>query len=319
MAPDVHISIVSYNTRELLDACLKSLVAHDSRASFAVTVVDNGSADGSVAMVRETHPEVEIVETKANLGYGRANNAALLNSPGRYYLILNSDTLIHDGAIDALVDYMDLHFEVGAAGGALLNPDGTPQTNWAVGELTVASVAYEQTYLAKRFPKSRKFGDYFRAWWPRNADTLIPQACGACLIVRADLYNELGGFDPRIFMYAEDTDLCKRIRDKGLAVAYVAGAKITHVHGQSSVGSLRPKMIFEHNRSRIYYFLKHDGPAVAGAARGWMVAGALLRAVLWFGAALAGRKGALASGSAFVTVAALTATARVTLPRGARS
>jgi GT2 family glycosyltransferase len=309
MHPDLHICVVSFNTRQLLDDCLRSLSTHICASHFVVTVVDNGSTDRSVAMVREKYPQVQVVELNANSGYGRANNFGLLNTPGRYYLVLNSDTLIQDGAIDALVGAMDANSALGAAGGALLNPDGSPQTNWAAGDLTLASVFYEQTYLAKIFPRSKLFGDYFRTGWARDRDAVIPQACGACLIVRSDVFNQLGGFDPAIFMYAEDTDLCRRIRDRGLEVGFIAGARFTHLHGQSSAGELRPRMVVEHNRSRIYYFAKHVGPIAACAGRALMVAGALLRALL--------RSCTRGGGAQFVNVACWTALAHIppTAPR----
>jgi len=310
MQPDLRICVVSYNTLALLDNCLSSLIRHSSRFSVAIVVVDNGSTDGSVEMVRAKYPQVELIELGANSGYGRANNAALLNSPGRYYLVLNSDTLVHDGAIDALIEAMDASPTLGAAGGALINPDGSMQTNWAVGDLTLASVLWEQTYLAKIFPRSKLFGDYFRSTWPRDCDTTIPQACGACLIARADTFNQLGGFDPAIFMYAEDTDLCRRIRDVGLEVGYISGARFTHLHGQSSTGELRPRMIVEHNRSRIYYFRKHAGPVAAAASRAIMVAGAILRAAIRTLAPAGGPR----AGSQFINVACWTALAHVPPP-----
>jgi GT2 family glycosyltransferase len=261
-------------------------------------------------MVRSRFSDVSILETKENIGYGRANNRALLRAPGRYYLILNSDTTLFPGALDLLIKHMDAHTDLGAAGAALLEPDGAPQTDWAVGELTLASVLWEQTFLAKIFPKSQLFGDYFRAFWPRLQNAVIPQACGACLIVRADLFNQVGGFDPLIFMYAEDTDLCKRIRNMGFEIGYIADAKVTHHHGKSSEGELRSQMIFEHNRSRIYYFAKHDGALSAFLARSIMVCGAALRGIIWWGASIfksSGRGAARKKSAVFFRVAADTA------------
>jgi len=274
-----------------------------------------------------------VLDSGGNIGYGRANNAALLGRSGRYYAVLNSDLILQPGALDNLVAYLDSHPEVGAAGGALLNPDAStvslpwnewrpsgPQTNWAVGELTLASVVWEQSFLARLIPRSRLFGDYFRVYWHRQADAIVPQACGAFLIVRAALYNNLGGFDPRIFMYCEDTDLCRRIRDAGLSVAYVAGAASIHVHGQSSKGALRARMVYEHNRSRCYYLAKHHGMATAQAARTTMVLGAaarvLMRALL---AALRPARAAeyAAESSAYASVMVKTALMRIPplLPR----
>ena len=292
MQPDLQISIVNYNTRDLLDDCLHSLFDQPPRATIGVTVVDNGSTDGSVASVRQSFPQVRVLESGGNIGYGRANNLALLGAPGRYYVVLNSDLILQPGALDTMVGYLDLHLDIGAAGGDLRNPmpgseslpwqvrlPGDPQTNWAVGELNLWNIYCEQKMLARIFPRSHLYGDYFRAYWKRDADAIIPQACGAFLVVRADLYNALHGFDPRFFMYCEDTDLCRRVRDAGFTVAYVAGALAIHVHGQSSKGTMRPRMIFEHNKSRCYYMAKHYGASAAQKAKAIMIGGALLRVI----------------------------------------
>ncbi len=311
MGVDLVISIVSFNTRQPLLDCLRSIADHPPSCSFEVVVADNASRDGSADAVRCQFPDVVVLNTGANLGYGRANNAALLGRDARYYLILNSDIVMQPDALDLLVAHMDRHPEHGAVGGALLNTDSTMQRNWAVGEINLGNIACEQLFLSKIFPRSRIAADFLRPWWDRNHDAIVPQACGACLLVRGPLYNALGGFDPSIFMYAEDSDLCRRIRDRGLLVAYVASARFTHLHGQSSVGALRPRMIAEYNRSRIYYVAKHTrSRAAAIAARRWMVVGALLRAAVWAVIAVSGtHRDALPAQRAagFVRVAVATA------------
>jgi len=317
MRIDLQICIVSFNTSSLLEECLRSIFSQNSKYKFEVTVVDNGSSDDSIEMVYGLFPNARVVESGGNIGYGRANNLGLLRAPGRYYLVLNSDTVVREGAIDLLVKTLDSRSNLGAVGGALLEPNGEPQRNWAVGELTLSSIFYEQFFLSKMFPKSPFFSDYFRPYWNRESDDVVPQICGACLMTRAELFNKLGGFDAAIFMYAEDTDLCKRIRGEGFEVGYIAGAKITHHHGKSSEGELRPRMIFEHNRSRIYYFNKHEGVLTAWVARCAMAAGAALRSILWRGAGALGRTSkatASRNASSFWKIAILTAKTNVDAP-----
>ena len=280
-ADDLVISIVSYNTRPDLEACLRSISSSKISAPFTVIVVDNGSSDGSQEMVRESFPNVTLIESGANLGYGRANNLALLNRPGRFYLILNSDIMLEEKSVQILLNHMESCKETGMAMGALFNPDGTLQTTWAAGELTLSSVLWEQTFLSRLFPKNRVFGEYFQTYWDHKTERMLEQACGAFLLVRADLYNELGGFDPAYFMYCEDTDLSRRVRDAGFQIAYVPEARAIHGHGKSSEGALRPRMVYEHNRSRCYYLEKFEGSVQARAAKAIMLAGALLRLFLW--------------------------------------
>lgn len=278
---DLVVSIVSYNTRADLANCLKSVYDAGIKRPFEVIVVDNGSNDGSQHMVREEYSQAILIETGENLGYGRANNRALLNRPGRYYLILNSDIVLEEGSVDRLIEELERRPDPGAAMGALVNPDGSFQTTWAAGELTVATILWEQSFLSRLFPRSRVFGGYFRTDWDHASACDLAQACGAFLLVRAELYNRLGGFDPEYFMYCEDTDLSRRIRDAGFKIAYVPEARAVHGHGKSSVGALRPKMIFEHNRSRYMYLYKFAGPGAARGARAIMIGGALARVAIW--------------------------------------
>jgi GT2 family glycosyltransferase len=281
LTPELAITIVSYNTRSDLEACLRSIFSSRIEPRFQVAVVDNGSTDGSQEMVRTLFPQVKLVESGANLGYGRANNLALLGNLGSFYLILNSDIVLEPGSVQNLVDHLKSCKDAGAAMGALVNPDGSMQTTWAVGELTAASVLWEQSFLARLFPKSRVFGNYFQTYWDRQSPRTLPQACGAFLLVRAELYNRLGGFDPAYFMYCEDTDLSRRIRNAGFKITYLPEARAIHGHGKSSEGTLRPRMIFEHNKSRCYYLEKFAGRGSARAARQMMLAGALVRFFFW--------------------------------------
>jgi N-acetylglucosaminyl-diphospho-decaprenol L-rhamnosyltransferase len=277
----LHISIVSYNTRADLLACLRSIFADPPNRGFRVSVVDNGSTDGSAASVRENFPTVDVIESGGNIGYGRANNLALLGSNSDFYAILNSDIILHPGSLDRCIDYFENHPECGIAGGALLNADGSPQMNWACGELNVKTIAYEQFFLAALLPKSRKFGEYFRTWWNRGDTRALPQVCGAFMVVRASVFNSANGFDPSYWMYCEDTDLCARVRRLGFECVYIHDAPSTHGHGTSSRGALRPRMVLEHNVSRCLYILTFYGRDRAKQARAIMIIGALLRVILW--------------------------------------
>ena len=280
-AASLTISIVSYNTCPDLLACLASIFDNPPQRAFEVVVVDNGSTDGSVERVRAAFPQVRLIETGENLGYGRANNRALLGAAGDAYAILNSDLVLRPGSLDRCVDYLGAHPEAGIVGGALLDPDGKPQRDWAAGELDLAAVVSEQLFLGRLLPLSQLFGDYFKSGWRRCDTRALPQVCGAFLVARADLYNRIGGFDEDYWMYCEDTDLCKRIRNDGLACVYVHDAPAVHGHGKSSAGALRPRMVLAHNESRVVYLRKHGAPGDSDRAKRIMLAGSALRLALW--------------------------------------
>ncbi len=275
-APDISVAIVSYNTRNLLRACLHSLLARqaDGEASLEIIVADNGSSDGSVEMVQAEFPSVQVIETGENLGFGRANNLALLNAQGRAYCLLNSDAEVLPGALSLPLAALDADPTIGLAGGQLLWPDGRLQTSYG-DDPTLAGVFREQTFLSamerKRPPppaqaptpppSERERGQEKRKglpsisypsltkWgrgMPRTAllrigavpgvgATLdVHQICGAFMLIRPQAWREAGGFDPHYFMYNEDVDLNFRLRRAGWRVVFLPQARITHHLGASS-------------------------------------------------------------------------------------
>jgi hypothetical protein len=293
---DITVSIVSYNTRDLLRDCLRSLQEREEagEASLEVVVADNGSTDGSVEMVRAEFPEVRVVETGGNVGYGRANNAALAEGRGHYFFILNSDTVVEPGALAAMRGFLDTHSEAGAAGAQLILPDGTIQPSCAA-DPTLASVFWEQTYLYKLLPRSRITGGYAMTYWDYKSPRAVEQVCGACLFVRQALYRAVGGFDPHYFMYFEDTDLCVRLRSTGAQIWFLPAARIRHVLGGSSDRDweTRARMIASYNKSRYYFFTRTEGRARGLLLKAVVLFGATMRLTAWSVLALTGRAGAL--------------------------
>jgi GT2 family glycosyltransferase len=277
----LHISIVSYNTRADLLACIRSIEGNPPSRKFRITVVDNGSSDGSVDEVREQFPDVSVVESGENLGYGRANNLALMDTKADFVAVLNSDLIVHPGSLDKCCEYLAQHPECGIVGGGLLEPGGKPQMNWGAGELNVWSVICEQFFLSTLFPKSPRFNGYFLTNWDHQDTRALPQVCGALMVMPSKVYKDLGGFSPNYWMYCEDTDICARTRRLGLSCVYLHNATATHHHGISSQGALRPRMVLEHNVSRCIYLMKFYGRDQAQRARRVMIIGSLMRVVLW--------------------------------------
>ena len=278
------IIIVNWNTREHLRACLRSLFAYPPEERFEVWVVDNASSDDSVQMVREQFPQVNLIANEQNMGYGRANNLALRQAQGEFALILNSDIEVTPHAQQALIDFMRQHPEARAAGGQLILPDGSIQPSCSE-RLTLWAVFCEQSLLAKAFPRSRLLGGYTLTWWSYDSVREVEQVVGACLMLRRQPDGSFPLFDEHYFMYAEDTELCHRIRQAGGRIYYVPHARFRHHLGASSEQeSIRTEMIKAYNRSRVLFFREVYGAWSVPIYRLLIAMGALLRMFLWLGA-----------------------------------
>jgi len=256
---DLSIFVVSFNTRELTRACLESVHRETRHASFEVIVVDNGSSDGSAAMVAEQFPDVRLIASEENLGFGPANNLAAAGAVGAYYLLLNPDTEVLDGAIDTLVAYAQVHPEAGIYGGRSVFADGSlnPQCCW--GRPTLWSEVAAATGLSSLFSHSAFFNPRSLGAWPRDTERRVDIISGSFLLISAALWRRLGGFDTRFFMYGEDVDLCERARAIGHSCLFTPDAEIVH-HGAGSEPVAVDKMV-RLVRARAQFYDKHWSPA----------------------------------------------------------
>ena len=275
--PDISVAVVSYNTRDLLRTCLCSLTAReaDGEARLEIIVADNGSTDGSAAMVRAEFPAVRVIETGENLGFGRANNLALSNASGLAYCLVNSDAEVLPGALTQSLAVLNSDPKIGLVGGQLLWPDGRLQTSCG-DDPTLWGVLREQTFT----------GATVRA--PQVAPSLeaikdADQICGAFMLIRPDAWRELGGFDPVYFMYNEDVDLNFRLRRAGWRVVFAPSIRITHHLGASSSADWqkRARMVSAYNESRFYYFTRFYGPSAGAKLKAYCLLGAAIRLTAW--------------------------------------
>ncbi len=278
ISPDISVAIVSYNTRDLLRACLRSLLAGeaDGEASLEIIVADNGSADGSPEMVRAEFPFVQLIETGENLGFGRANNLALADAKGRAYCLVNSDAEVLPGALSQSLRTLDADPKIGLVGGQLLWPDGRKQTSYG-DDPTLAGVFREQTFLGA-------LGSAHRVAPPAApAVRDVDQICGAFMLIRPEAWYEMNGFDPHYFMYNEDVDLNYRLRRAGWRVVFDPSVRITHHLGSSSSADWqkRARMVAAYNESRFYFFSRFHGPAAGRTLRAYCLLGAAIRLSGW--------------------------------------
>lgn len=231
---DLSIIIVNYNGEHFLRDCLISLKNSVHHLNYEIIFVDNGSTDNSLPLLKELAPEARLIQNEENRGFCKANNQGLAIYRGRYALLLNTDTIVTDGALDRMVAFMDANPKVGALGPKLLNTDGTVQHQGGI--------------LAKKFWRSRM---------PLPVDYVI----GAALLVRREVINRIGMLDENFFFSNEDLDWCRRMRKNGWPVYFFPQAEIIH-HGGFTVKRFSRQTFVEGFRGGLYFARKHYGPLV---------------------------------------------------------
>ncbi|HUS69448.1 MAG TPA: glycosyltransferase family 2 protein [Anaerolineae bacterium] len=267
---DLSVVIVSYNTRELLRGCLGSVLAVlDSRVKHEVIVVDNASTDGSVAMIRDSFPQVCLLANSQNRGFAAGNNQAIQQSSGQYVMLLNPDTLVLKGALESLMALLEERRDAGVVGPKLLFPDGSFQHS-AFTFPTLVMIFLDFFPLHYRLLDSRINGRYPRSLYERAEPFPIDHPLGAALMVRRAVIEEVGLLDESFFMYCEEIDWCLRIKKAGWRILCVPRAEIVHHVGQST-RLFRDEMYVELHRSRYRLYHKHYGVGFRRVAR-WLVA-----------------------------------------------
>lgn len=253
---DVSICLVNWNTCDLLRECLQSIYDTIEDLKLEVFVIDNASSDDSIDMVRSEFPDVYLVENIRNLGFAKANNQGINLSTGRHVFLLNPDTLLHTGALQVMVSFLDAHPTTGAVAARLLNTDGTLQ--YSVRRFpTVLTPFTENTNLA-RLPGISKYSEKSRLTdWNHDEIKEVEQPAGAAFMIKRHVLETLGPLNSCYHMFFEDVDLCYRIRDNGWKVFYLPEAVVTH-HGGQSVKK-RTDMGFQFYRSLIKYFQNQYG------------------------------------------------------------
>lgn len=262
--------IVSYNVRDLLRACLKSIRNPD----IEILVVDNASDDGSAEMVRDAFPKVQLIANETNAGFAAANNQGIRASSGRHVLLLNPDTEVLDDALARLVGFLDRHPDYAAAGAGLVYPDGSFQHS-AFRFPGAMQCFFDFFPTSNRLMNSRLNGRYPRAWYERGQPFDIDHPLGACLVVRREAIDEVGLLDGGFFMYCEEIDWCWRMRKVGWKIACVPAARVVH-HAGASTRQFRDEMFVTLWRSRFRLFEKHLRP-LRRRLIGWIVRLGVLR------------------------------------------
>ncbi|RME58495.1 MAG: glycosyltransferase [Caldilineae bacterium] len=264
--PDLAVIILNYNTRELLRDCLQSVAQAVDDFTYTVCVVDNASEDGSPDMVRAEFPAVGLIVNSENVGYSAGNNQAMralgFRENGgaskllpRYVLLLNPDTVVPPTTFAAMIRFMDERPQVGVAGPRVRRPDGSIDRACRRSFPTPEVSFYRMVGLSRLFPKSPRFNAYNLEYLPEDAIHPVDSVVGAYMQVRREAILQAGLLDEAYFMYGEDLDWAKRIKDAGWEVWYNGQAEITHVKEAASRRS--PKAWLAFYEAMWIFYRKH--------------------------------------------------------------
>ena len=266
--PDVSVVVVTYNALPWLEQCLESVRGRE------VVVVDHGSTDGTLDVVRERFPDTRIVE-QDNKGMGGGNNAGMQVASGRWFFLLNSDAWVVGDGLHRLVAYGDAHPDAAVVGPRLRNTDGTLQRSVRA-EPTLWRLATEYLFIRKLAPRSSLLNPLYAGGFDHETEREADWLYGPALLVRREAVEQVGVFDEAFFMFSEEVDWMTRFRARGWKVLFYPGAEVVHVGGATHGG----RMYVENLRGHLRWFAKHRGPKAAERVRLLLLWSLRLRALV---------------------------------------
>jgi N-acetylglucosaminyl-diphospho-decaprenol L-rhamnosyltransferase len=248
--------IVSYRSREPLRQCLAALAADTAGLAHETVVVDNDPADGTLAVIAAEFPQVRGIPNAENVGFARAVNQGIAATSGEFVLVMNPDCVLERGALAALLGYLRAHPGTGVAGPKILDGDGTLQFSARSFPDHLTFLFNRYSLLTRLFPDNPFSRRYLLTDWDHASVREVDWLSGACMVVRRAAIDRVGALDEAFFMFNEDVDWCRRMKNAGWAVTYVPRARVVHFIGASRK-KVAPKVIVERHRGMIHYFHKH--------------------------------------------------------------
>jgi N-acetylglucosaminyl-diphospho-decaprenol L-rhamnosyltransferase len=251
----VSIILVNYNGLNFLNECLTSIDQFVDDFTCEVIIVDNFSADDSTKNIKDNFPSITLICSQSNLGFSKANNLAVKHSQGKHLLFLNTDTILTENMPRILSDYLAQHQDIGVVSPRITFRDGSYQLS--CGKLpNLANEFFDKI----RYGLDRKWHHIFGNLYDKQHSTVQETGwlTGACLMIRRDVFEQIGGFEESFFMYFEDKDICKRIYEAGWKVVYYPKTSLIHLLGGSSSGINQSVNTYYRN-SQLYYYQKHLG------------------------------------------------------------
>jgi GT2 family glycosyltransferase len=286
---ELSIIIVNWNTEEITKEAISSVIKYTSQIRYEIIVVDNGSEDGSVSMLKKLekkYPFIKLILNKKNVGFGKGNNQGFNGAKGEYVLMLNTDTVIHDNVLDEMVSWMDTHPKAGAATCALKNKDGSMQGTG--GYFPTLFRVFSWMFFLEDIPFLdsiiRPFhpvhgqSPFYKGTGTFEKERQQDWITGAFVIIRKKILDDVGYFDEDYFMYSEEVDLFWRIKQKGWLVWYLPKWSITHLGGASSTSEF--PIISEYKGIKMFY-KKHMPSWQLPILRFFLKSGAVLRVLLF--------------------------------------
>ncbi|MDM8532211.1 glycosyltransferase family 2 protein [Anaerolineales bacterium HSG25] len=273
--PDISVIIVNWNTRDMLADCIDSIEQHADSLQLEIIVVDNYSSDGSQAMLQEKYPHVWLIANLDNVGFAKANNLAMKVARGRYFLLWNSDAFAVPDSMQSLYRLAESQPNAGLIGAQLRNKDGTFQASH-----TLFPNLWQEFLILTALGR-KLHGNVYPSRGPEDerGPQRVDYVEGACMLVRREAFQQVGGMDEGYFMYAEEVDWCFSLQTGGWQVWYQPESKVTHLGGASSSGR-RTKREGDLYRSRVRFFRKHYGNRQAQLLKGLIYGTTLAKTVV---------------------------------------
>lgn len=273
----VSIVIVNWNTRDLLRGCIRS-IKKETCCSFEIIVIDNASTDASVEMVATEFPDVKLIPNHANRGFAAANNQGIAAAQGCYILLLNPDTVVLESAIDKMISWQAQHTDVGCSGCQVLETPTVIQPTCFV-DPNPFTLLIVETGLHKFSAHSRFFSSPDYRGWDRQSERDVDVVSGMFMLIPRTVLDHVGLLDDQFFIYAEEADLCRRIREAGFRCVFTPIARILHLEGGGkSTKQIRPRMHVQLQKSMLIYTRKHNGLAAVILVKTMFIA---LKAIRW--------------------------------------
>ncbi len=272
---DLSIIIVNYETYDLTEQTIESVINHDQPFEYDIYLVDNGSKDGSIDRLKERFLKesedglIKFILNNENRGFAHANNLALKEITSKYILLLNSDTVVVDNCLEDSMNYMETHKKIGALGCKVVLPDNTLDKACRRSFPDFYVSFYRMTGLSRIFPKSKRFGRYNLTYLNEDKTYEVDCIVGAFMLVRSKTIQDVGFLDESFFMYGEDIDWCYRIKAANWKIIYFSNAKIIHYKGASNSKKQNKRLTYEFYRAMYIFYNNHykDGyPWITTAA-----------------------------------------------------
>lgn len=256
MTPDLTIVIITWNEKDFIIPCLESIYNNLSNLSFNIILNDNGSQDGTIDLIKDRFPNIDLTKNDRNMGVAFARNHGIAKATGRYILLLDADALILPGAIEKMVEFMDRHQNIGILGPKLTDVNGNLQFSCRRYHTILTSLLRRLSFLPF-IAGSLILKRYYMQDWDHREPQDVEHVIGACQLIRAKAQASVGLLDCRMFYGWEDTDYCVRMHRAGYEVFYYPYASIIHFEKKLSHGKIFNRLLFENIKSMLIFFIKY--------------------------------------------------------------